>query len=421
MPDSADTGTPQGAVFLSYASQDAEAARRICEALRSAGIEVWFDQSELRGGDSWDRKIRRQIKECALFVPVISANTNSRQEGYFRLEWKLAVDRSHLMAEDAPYLFPVVIDDTSDAKARVPDKFRDVQWTRLNVKDTPPMLAERVKKLLSRSDAEPAKQSPTTGGSRPVSNPVRHSRPWLIPAIAGVIACAALAIWQPWHKGEKPSAPVSASEPRAEIKQLLERATAMTTINATLDDLSTEDYEAAAKLIEQAKALDPLDGEVCAKEALNDVNFVRHVIGTPQTRKERAATEAARAVQLSPNSYSARLAHAQVLQWVVAPSGGSPEAEHLARELLLEKPDDQEAQVTLGEALNSEGRHGEAGDFYLKAKLPFMAALAYYSNGQVADAISAADQALALKRSVKNLMLKISVTMFSEGGRGPHR
>ena len=30
------------AVFLSYASQDAEAARRICEALRSAGVEVWI-------------------------------------------------------------------------------------------------------------------------------------------------------------------------------------------------------------------------------------------------------------------------------------------------------------------------------------------------------------------------------------------
>lgn len=28
------------AVFLSYASQDAEAARRICEALRAAGVEV---------------------------------------------------------------------------------------------------------------------------------------------------------------------------------------------------------------------------------------------------------------------------------------------------------------------------------------------------------------------------------------------
>ena len=54
------------AVFLSYASQDAEAARRICDALRAAGIEVWFDQSELRGGDAGDQSIRKQIKSCAL-------------------------------------------------------------------------------------------------------------------------------------------------------------------------------------------------------------------------------------------------------------------------------------------------------------------------------------------------------------------
>ncbi len=38
------------AVFLSYASQDAEAAKRTADALRAAGVEVWFDQSELVGG-----------------------------------------------------------------------------------------------------------------------------------------------------------------------------------------------------------------------------------------------------------------------------------------------------------------------------------------------------------------------------------
>jgi hypothetical protein len=81
------------AVFLSYASQDAEAAQKICETLRVAGIEVWFDQSELRGGDAWDQSIRKQIKTCALFVPIISKHTHERAEGYFRLEWKLAVDR----------------------------------------------------------------------------------------------------------------------------------------------------------------------------------------------------------------------------------------------------------------------------------------------------------------------------------------
>lgn len=47
------------AVFLSYARDDAAAARRIAEALRSSGLEVWFDENELRGGDTWDAKIRK--------------------------------------------------------------------------------------------------------------------------------------------------------------------------------------------------------------------------------------------------------------------------------------------------------------------------------------------------------------------------
>lgn len=69
------------AVFLSHASQDADAARTIADALRGAFVAVWLDQSELGGGDAWDAKIRGQIGTCALFVPIISANTEARQEG----------------------------------------------------------------------------------------------------------------------------------------------------------------------------------------------------------------------------------------------------------------------------------------------------------------------------------------------------
>ena len=50
------------AIFLSYASQDAEAAGHICNALRAAGLEVWFDQNELRGGDARDASIRRRSR-----------------------------------------------------------------------------------------------------------------------------------------------------------------------------------------------------------------------------------------------------------------------------------------------------------------------------------------------------------------------
>jgi len=143
------------AVFLSYASQDAEPAQGICEALRAGGIEVWFDQSELRGGDAWDQSIRKQIKICALFMPIISRNTHARGEGYFRLEWKLAIDRSHLIASDLPFLLPVVIDDTPDTDDRVPERFREIQWTHLPGGVTSPAFIERVKRLLSGEASAP--------------------------------------------------------------------------------------------------------------------------------------------------------------------------------------------------------------------------------------------------------------------------
>src|SRR5471030_360334 len=82
------------AVFISYAREDTAAAQRIAEALRSHGVEVWFDQNELRGGDAWDAKIRKQIDACTLIIPIISRHTEDRSKGYFRLEWKLAVEQT---------------------------------------------------------------------------------------------------------------------------------------------------------------------------------------------------------------------------------------------------------------------------------------------------------------------------------------
>ena len=67
------------AVFLTYASQDAEAARRICEPLQAAGIEVWFDQSELRAER---RGIRRS---AARFTIVPCFSRSSRKALILRL------------------------------------------------------------------------------------------------------------------------------------------------------------------------------------------------------------------------------------------------------------------------------------------------------------------------------------------------
>ena len=90
---------PFKAVFLSYASQDVAAGLRLCDALRVAGVEVWFDQNELTGGDVWDAKIRKQIAECALFVPVISAATQALREGPCR---SVTLTPTVLLRDDPP-------------------------------------------------------------------------------------------------------------------------------------------------------------------------------------------------------------------------------------------------------------------------------------------------------------------------------
>jgi len=183
---------PGGVVFLSYASQDAQAAQKICEALRAADIEVFLDQSGLRGGDAWDQKIRHQIHDCALFMPVVSQHTQERLEGYFRLEWKLAVDRSHLMATERLFLVPVVVDGTRDQEAFVPDAFRAVQWTRLPGGETPPVFVERIKRLLSPELSPISAVSGAAPAIREPVRPTRRSMPVLL-AIVAVVVFAALA------------------------------------------------------------------------------------------------------------------------------------------------------------------------------------------------------------------------------------
>jgi TolB-like protein/Flp pilus assembly protein TadD len=166
----ASAGPSAKAVFLSYASQDADTARQIAANLRAVGIEVWFDQSELEGGDAWDRKIRQQIQSCALFVPIISANTERRPEGYFRLEWWLAEQRSFRMAKDLPFLFPVVTDISGTAQARVPEAFREVQWTRLDGGQVPADFAARVQALLE-GGIVPAGAAPAAVLAQPSPQP----------------------------------------------------------------------------------------------------------------------------------------------------------------------------------------------------------------------------------------------------------
>ena len=215
---------PSRAVFLSYSRDDADAARRIADALRAFGMEVWFDQSELRGGDAWDQKIRRQIRECALFVPIVSAHTQERGEGYFRREWKLGVERTHDMAAGVAFIVPVVVDDTPTDGATVPEEFLRFQWTRLAHGVPSAEFVEQIKRLLEAprkpaggvARASPGPHRPGEGG-RPVGadaldreiHATKHKRAvpgWTWGSLTAVVVGVAVAL----YASRKP-APASAT------------------------------------------------------------------------------------------------------------------------------------------------------------------------------------------------------------------
>jgi TolB-like protein len=226
---------PPKAIFISYARQDAGAARRIAEALRERGMEVWFDQNELRGGDAWDQKIRRQIRECALFIAVISENTESRGEGYFRLEWKLAAERTHLMADGVPFLAPVTVDSTRDSGSAVPSEFLNVQWSPLPGGLPTPDFVNQIERLLQRP-RKPGSTVATRGPGRAAPAPRRSVAPWVLAGTG--LAALALGIFlavgrrPPVTLAPSPAAPV----PAPEAPSVLEKSIAVLPLTNLSDE-----------------------------------------------------------------------------------------------------------------------------------------------------------------------------------------
>lgn len=420
------------AVFLSYASQDAEAARRICDTLRAAGVEVWFDQSELRGGDAWDQKIRRQIKECALFVPVISANTQARREGYFRLEWRLADQRTHLMSHDTPFILPVVIDETRDHDARVPESFLAVQWTRLAGGQVGSTFCERVKALLSGGDGSPRESrgdveravpsSSGGGGFGEKSPPGKRPRVLLLLSVAAVaVALIAFALRQTW-KSPQPISPRSDTSQRdkqsAEISPPPERAaspavTALLTRARELvakTDVARSDLDTAAGLLEQAAKQEPTNARVWAERSLVDWRYLTENLDRSMARLDSARRHAAQAIGLEPENPLARLAQAAAMTAVQRDPATKQRAIHLLEPVVNRITDRADGLYLLAslqsidralELLDRAAqRAGEAGRAETNRSRIFWVA------GRMIEADEAADRALAAERSTRALLGK---------------
>ena len=85
----------------------------------------------MKQGVVWDKEIKRNISHCSFFLPCISKAAAGVAEGYFRSEWRLAIERDRGMADSRRFIQPLILDDSDEYLEDSPPEFWDKQCTRL--------------------------------------------------------------------------------------------------------------------------------------------------------------------------------------------------------------------------------------------------------------------------------------------------
>jgi len=150
-----------GSIFISYAREDVEAARRLHAALASLGGDVWLDERRLEPGERWQDEIlagiRRQVR---MFLPLISRHTESRQEGYVFDEWQEAIKRARRFL-NRRFIVPIVVDTDYEGNPgryrQVPEEFRELHFGRApGGEPAPDLVAALTQEIRAMRRAEPA-------------------------------------------------------------------------------------------------------------------------------------------------------------------------------------------------------------------------------------------------------------------------
>ena len=202
-------------VFLSYAREDRESARRIAEAIESQGWSVWWDR-KIVAGQAFDRTIEEQLESARAVVVLWSAH--SVQSEWVRNEAGLASERELLV--------PVLIEDVKQ-----PLEFRRrhaANLTGWNGDQRDPEFRTLCDGLAAKGQRQPLRSENTTPGSRDGSTAtsrVAESPPpmprrrtpgiwWRSPyAIGAALVLIALPLWFGRSIGEEDARPPEEAAP----------------------------------------------------------------------------------------------------------------------------------------------------------------------------------------------------------------
>ena len=104
-------------VFISYVSENIEIVDRLCQELKSHGIQVWLDRNDIDPGSHWEQAIRRAIRQGGVFIACFSEEYNNRDKTYMNEELTLAIDELRQRSTDRIWFVPVKLNE-----CEIPDR-----------------------------------------------------------------------------------------------------------------------------------------------------------------------------------------------------------------------------------------------------------------------------------------------------------
>ena len=104
-------------VFISYVRENMEIVDRLCQELRSHGIEVWLDRNDIDPGSYWEQAIRRAIQQGAFFIACFSEEYHNRGQTYMNQELTFAIDELNQRSPDQIWFIPVKLNE-----CEIPDR-----------------------------------------------------------------------------------------------------------------------------------------------------------------------------------------------------------------------------------------------------------------------------------------------------------
>lgn len=113
-------------VFISYAREDSETAKKLYADLKLRGFRPWIDSEDLLPGQRWKTEVRARIRRASHFIVLLSSRAVDKR-GFIQAEIEEAFEQLNAFPETAIFLIPVRVDECRPSHQRL----RDLNWVDL--------------------------------------------------------------------------------------------------------------------------------------------------------------------------------------------------------------------------------------------------------------------------------------------------